>query len=221
MNPDEDAMDEVRALLRTLDHPPPPVTAESLAVRARTADAARQRVRPLVRWAAAIALAAGATGAAYALPGSPLPRWIAAVAARVEPRSRPREAARPAALAGASAGIAVEPGDDLVIVFSPSAPGGAHALARVTLSERAEVAVRVPSGTATFTSDAGRLVVAGTGAPDTVAIEIPRLARRVEIRAGGARLFLKDGERIETRGARLGDGVYELPLARPPSQNLR
>jgi hypothetical protein len=220
MTPDDDAMADVQALLRTLDHPVPPVTAESLALRARTAAAAQQRVRPLVRWAAAIALAAGVTGVAYALPGSPMPRWVAALAAKLGPRSeaRPSEAARPVAPAQASAGIAVEPGRDLVIVFSPGRPG---ALGRVTLSDGAEVVVRSPAGAATFTSDAGRLVIAGTGAPDTFAIEIPRLARRVEIRLGGARVFLKDGERIDTRATRPANGAYEIPLARPPSQDPR
>jgi hypothetical protein len=220
MSPEDDAMVDVEALLRTLDHPVPPVTAEALALRARTAAAARQRVRPLVRWAAAIALAAGATGVAYALPGSPMPRWVAALAARLDPRSeaRPPEAARPAAPARASAGIAVEPGRGLVIVFSP---GTAGALGRVTLSDGAEVVVRSRAGAATFTSDAGRLAIAGTGAPDTFAIEIPRLARRVEIRMGGAQVFLKEGERIDTRAARLAKGAYEIPLTRPPSQDPR
>jgi hypothetical protein len=218
MSPDDDAMADVEALLRTLDHPVPPVTAESLALRARTAAAARQRVRPLVRWAAAIALAAGATGVAYALPGSPMPRWVAALVARLDYRSeaRPSKPTRPAVPARASAGIAVEPGRDLVIVFSRGTPG---ALGRVALSDGAEVVVRSPAGAATFTSDAGRLVIAGSGAPDTFAIEIPRRARRVEIRMGGAQVFLKDGERIHTRATRLANGAYEIPLTRPPSQD--
>lgn len=220
MTPDDDAMADVEALLRTLDHPVPPVTAESLALRARSGAAARQRVRPLVRWAAAIALAAGATGVAYALPGSPVPRWVAALAARLDSRSeaRPSEASRPAAPARASAGIAVEPGRDLAILFTHGPPG---ALGRVTLGDGAEVVVRSPVGAATFTSDAGRLVIAGSGAPDTFAIEIPRRARRVEIRVGGARVFLKDGERIDTRASRLANGAYEIPLSRPPSQGPR
>jgi hypothetical protein len=149
-----------------------------------------------------------------------MPRWVAAVAARLDPRSeaRPSEAARPAAPARASAGIAVEPGRDLVIVLSPGAPG---ALGRVTLSDGGEVVVHSPAGAATFTSDAGRLVIAGTGGPDTFAIEIPRLARRVEIRMGGAQVFLKDGERISTRATRRANGTYEIPLVRPPSQDPR
>jgi hypothetical protein len=213
-------MADVQALLRSLDHPVPPVTAESVVIRAGGAAASGRRVTPLVRWAAVIALAAGAAGVAYALPGSPMPRWVAALAARLAPRSEARapEVARPATPARTSAGIAVEPGRELVIVFSPVAPG---ALARVTLSDGAEVVVRSRAGAATFTSDAGRLLVAGTGAPDTVAIEIPRDARRVEVRAGGARLFLKDGARIDSRAVRLANGMYEIRLARPPSQDPR
>ncbi len=220
MSPDDDTMPDVIALLQTLDHPVPPVTAESVMIRAGAAAPARGRVPPLARWAAAIVLAAGAAGVAYALPGSPVPRWIAALTSRLEarPERQPREAGGAAARARESAGIAVAPGRDLVIVFSASTPG---ALARVTLGDGAEVVVRSPAGGATFTSDAGRLLIQGPGAPDTVTIEIPRGARRVEIRAGGARVFLKDGASIDTGAARLGDGDFEIPLARPPSQDPR
>lgn len=223
MNPDDDAMDDVRALLRSLDHPVPRVTAESLAARAGIPAAGRPRVGPLVRWAAAIALAAGATGVAYALPGSPVPRWVAAFVARFDsgPPARSPAAARPGGSGRGSAGIAIEPGDALVIDFLPTPAGVTLPIARVTLSDGDEVVVRSPSGTATFTSDAGRLVIAASGAPDTVAIEIPRRARRVEIRAADSRVFLKDRERIDTRATRLENGIYEIPLARPPSQNPR
>ncbi|MGH7511926.1 MAG: hypothetical protein ACREOQ_03275 [Gemmatimonadales bacterium] len=220
LSPDDDSMQDVIALLQKLDHPVPPVTAKSVMIRAGAAASTRRRVPPLARWAAAIVMAAGAAGVAYALPGSPVPRWVAALASRLEarPEARPPEAAGPAARARESAGIAVDPGRDLVIVFSASTPG---ALARVTLGDGAEVLVRSPVGAVTFTSDAGRLLIRGPGAPDTVTIEIPRGARRVEIRAGGARVFLKEGVSIDTRAARLGDGDYEIPLARPPSQDPR
>jgi hypothetical protein len=99
------------------------------------------------------------------------------------------------------AGIAVAPGRSLLIVFDRPAPA---AWALVSLVDGAEVIVRAPAGSATFTTDAGRLIVAGRSAsppgsapaPDTFAIDIPRKSRRVEILAGPGRVFLKERDRI-------------------------
>src|SRR5262245_19183236 len=61
---------EVYRLLQRVDSPSPAVTAAEVATRARASRS------PWGRWAAGILLAAALTGAAYALPGSPLRQWV-------------------------------------------------------------------------------------------------------------------------------------------------
>jgi hypothetical protein len=222
MYPDDEPTDVVQALLRTLDHPVPKVTAEAIAARAR----APGRVTPAWRWAAAILLTVGVAGAAFALPGSPFRRWASTLGAVVTGRGHPDAGADSASAPQAPspdhgrAGIAVPPGRALLIVIDRPAPA---ALALVSLVDGAEVIVRAPAGSATFTTDAGRLVVEGRGAAppgsapstDTFAIDIPRESRRVEIRAGPARVFLKERDRITSarpaRPAGAG-GPWLLPL---------
>lgn len=182
---------DVFALLRQLDHPPPRVEAQSVAARARA------RGVSWSRWAAGIVLALGLAGAAYAAPGSPLPAWVRAVVNWIGDRpdsGAPASAQAPVPGPGVG-GIAVAPGRELVILFTaPQVEGQA----RVSLTDGADVVVRAPSGAATFTSDVNRLVIDNTGEASsaTFEIEIPRAAPRVEIRVEAVRLFLKDGPRI-------------------------
>lgn len=193
----------IQALLQHLDHPRPEVPAQAVVARAGV---------PGFPWrrAAVVALMLGGAGVAYALPGSPLPSlmraaraWLAGGRARPDPVSvRPQ--AEPA-----GAGIAVVPGDDLLIVF-PSPRAGARA--RVSLTADSEVMVRAPVGAATFTSEPARLVIE-TRAPATFEIGIPRDAPRVEIRLGERRLFLKRGPRVTADVAGPAGGPYLLPLA--------
>lgn len=219
MYPDDESTDVVQELLRTLDHPVPKVTAEAIAARAP----APGRVTPAWRWAAAVLLTVGVAGAAFALPGSPLRRWASTLGAVVTGRGRPDagpdSGSAPPAFSPdqGRAGIAVLPGRSLLIVFDRPAPA---ALALVSLVGGAEVIVRAPAASATFTSDAGRLVVEGrsasppgsAAAPDTFAIDIPRESRRVEIRAGPARVFLKERDRITSALPPGATGPWLLPL---------
>jgi hypothetical protein len=215
MHPDDEPTDVVQALLRALDHPVPRVTAETIAARAR----ASGRVTPAWRWAATVMLTLGVAGAAFALPGSPLRRWASALGAVVTGRGRP-DAGPGAAPQVPSpdrgrAGIAVEPGRSLLIIFDRPASA---AMVLVSLGGDAEVIVRAPAGSATFTTDAGRLVVEGRNAspgrsaPDTFSIEIPRESRRVEIRAGPARVFLKERDHITAARPPDTAGPWLLPL---------
>jgi len=219
MYPDDEPTEAVQALLRALDHPVPKVTADDIAARAL----APRRLTPAWRWAAAVLLTVSIAGAAFALPGSPLRRWATTLGAVVTGRGRPDIGPGPASAPQAAspdrgrAGIAVAPGRSLLIVFDRPAPA---ALVLVSLVDGAEVTVRAPAGSATFTADAGRLIVEGRGAsppgsaaaPDTFAIEIPRESRRVEIRAGPARVFLKERGRITSAGAAGAAGPWLLPL---------
>ncbi len=216
MHPDDDhraAEDliEVRALLETIDHPVPAVSAASVIALAR----ARRRRQPS-RWAAAILLTLGGAGAALAAPGSPVPGWVAAVAARLAGRTETPSAipARAPAADRGSAGIAVAPGRALAVVFTSANAGG---LVRVSIGDGDEVVVRAPAGAATFTAGTDRLIVEDRDAPDTFAIEIPRAAARVELLAGAERLLLAERGRVTGGIAPDTLSVYQVPLpaARP------
>lgn len=219
MYPDDEPAEAVQALLQALDHPVPRVTAEDIATRARS----RGRLTPAWRWAAAVLLTVSVAGAAFALPRSPLRRWAATLATVVTGRGRPGAVPDSASAPQAPspdhsrAGIAVSPGRSLVIVFDRPASA---AVALVSLVGGAEVIVRAPAGSATFTASADRLIVEGQGAlppgsaavADTFAIEIPRESRRVEIRAGPERVFLKERDRITSPRATGAAGPWLLPL---------
>ena len=223
MYPDDEPTEAVQALLRALDHPVPKVTAEDIAAWA----VAPGRVMPAWRWAAAVLLTVSIAGAAFALPGSPLRRWAATLGSVVTGRGLPDAAPDSASVTQAPspdhsrAGIAVAPGRSLLIAFDRPAPA---ALVLVSLVDGAEVTVRAPAGSATFTADAGRLIVEGRGAspgsaavPDTFAIEIPRESRRVEIRAGQARVFLKEHDHITSPRPAGAAGPWLLPLGKTGS----
>lgn len=204
--------DEVYALLRYLDHPPPGVTAEMIAARAR-----RGRLDGR-RWAAGILLASTLAGAAYAAPGSPVRGWITSAADRLAGRDETPQAPlaappkEPPVSEPSASGIAVAPGRELLVVFaSPQAAGQAS----VELTDGAEVSVRASSGAVSFTSEIDRLLIDNRGSSADFEIRIPRAARRVEIRVAGDRIFLKSGPRITSGDAMPSPGSYRLPLTRP------
>jgi hypothetical protein len=210
---DAAARDEGRVhdLLRELDHVPPRATVAQVAARAR-AGAGRSA---WMRWAASILVAAALGGAAYAMPGSPLPGLLDALVAWVgggdASESAPATPASPAENPAASAaGIAIVPGEALIIEF---AAARAQSAARVTLTDGGEVAVSAPPGAATFSAEADRLVVENAGLAATFDVRIPRNAPRVEIRVAGRRIFLKEGGTIEPPGSYGEAAPVVLPLA--------
>ena len=183
--------DELLEQLRYLDHPRPAVTAEVIGARARVLDRKHR-----IRWAAVIAVFVGATGAAWAFPGSPLPGWVRSLTGRVVTERpapapiAPDSVVREVPVAG---GIAVVPGADLVIDILEA--GGGEI--RVRLTDDTEVEIRALGETPGFTSDPGRVTIRNRGAALSLDVRIPRSAPRVEIRAGSKRVFLKDGGRLE------------------------
>jgi len=77
----------VNALLEMIDQPGPPVRAEAVALRAELMTAASRAQRAsLLRRAAAFVLVAGIAGAAYAIPGSPLPKWVHSITEKMAGR---------------------------------------------------------------------------------------------------------------------------------------
>jgi hypothetical protein len=198
----------VYTLLSQVDHPPPPVAAEVLVARARTARRGWQR------WAAAVLLALGFAGAAYAAPGSPVRAWVNAALARMSaaPRRPPPSPTSRQGPGPSVAGIVVAPGRALVIAFtSRQATGDAF----VSMTDSAEVTVHAPIGAATFTSEPDRLVIHNQGSSANFEIEIPTGAPLVEIRVGDERRLLKEGPRVTPQSTATGrSGYYIVPLKR-------
>lgn len=206
--------DDVHALLRELDHRPPRVRAGALVLAAHGRGAAWRRR------AAGLLVAMGVAGAAYALPGSPVPRWVESVVERIgslggpparTPAAPPPEATPSPLLIEpeSTGGIAVAPGRALLILFTSAQDEGR---VLVSLSDGAEVRVLAPAGAATFTTDVNRLLIDNTGSTATFTIEVPRAAPRVEVRVAGKRIFLKEGPRVTAEPA-ASAGSYSIPLA--------
>ena len=198
---DEDA---VLALLRSLDEPSAPVRVAAVVARAKT-----QTRAGWYRLAASIVLTGTALGAAYAMPHSPLKKWMSFLVARVT-REAPvvRASEKASGTSPATSGIAVVPGARFVIRFDAHVPNGE---AIVSFTNDSTISVRAARGSATFTSEAERLLVEPRASELAVEIEIPRSAPRVEIQVGGERVFLKEGARITTSQANAGER-YRIPL---------
>ena len=194
--------EEVLSLLGQLDHPAPVVHPEAVAARAR---AARTR-RGL--WAAGMLLFVGVAGAAYGLPGSPVPgllrsatEWIAGGDVRTP--SIPTQ--------GPAAGIAAKPGLDFLILFQyPHQQSNVL----VSLTDGDEVILRAPAGVAGFSSAPDRLIV-DNNAPGTFEVQIPRTAPQVEIRVAGKPIFLKDRKGVTTSVPPDSNEAYSIPLSDP------
>jgi len=227
---------EIAELLEHLDQPVAAVNLEHLRARAREPEPVlRARSRELAttvkgryRWlrqAAAILIALGLLRGAYAMPGSPLPKWVASVVERVTkpegPVPAPDPAPRPDASAPAPApmtetgmsGIAVAPGASLLIHFQQPAGEGEI---QVTLVDGAEVQVRAPIGAATFTSGTDRILVDHPTSGAVFEVSIPRSAPRVEIQVDGRRVFLEEGGAVTTAAPAGAGANYILPLVAAP-----
>ena len=205
----------VHALLGAVDAPPPAVRAEDVASRAEILPRPpRERGSSWLRRAAALVAAIGIAGAVYALPGSPVRKWVHNMVRNVG--GRPEAPGRSSAGgAGNVSGIAVSPGQSLTIIFASEAlPGaGEGGEIRVSLTGAADVQVRAPGGAATFTAK-GDFILIGVRDPSAVFdIRIPRAAPWVEIVQGDDRAFLKQGTRITTSGTQSLVVGYVLPLA--------
>lgn len=211
---------DARRLLNSLDHPASavPLHIEEIIARAEVRERALATPAPRpVRWArlaAGIGLAILLVGAAYAAPGSPLPGWIdglvRSVAPPVEPPVPPTRPAPPAEdpVVG-TAGIAVTPGNGLVIEFPKSAVGST---VWIRLTDGAQVLVRAPQGAATFTAGAGRIVIGNALTPARFEIEIPRSALRVELSIVNRPVFRKEGPTVITSGPASPDSTWLIPL---------
>ena len=181
-------------VLRSIDHPLPRVSLETIATRARRSS------RPL-RWAAAAAFVLLAAGTAYALPGSPVRRWIEQLVG-----SRGGTVTQPVPDV---AGVALPAGQHFSIVFSdPHAAGSVT----ITFTDDSTISVRRRGGAAKFAAEIDRLRIITGSVPTDFEIAIPRQARWVEVVVGGRRVFLKDGPRVTTEARTDVEGRYIISL---------
>jgi hypothetical protein len=90
-------------------------------------------------------------------------------------------------------GIAVAPGDELIIAFDTTARGGK---VRISLTDGADVVIRAPAGTAVYTAREAGVLVTPSLDSTIYEVEVPRAAARVEIRVGQERKFLKNGSNV-------------------------
>lgn len=196
---------ELDRLLRSLDHAPPPVTAEDVIARAR-----RGRRGP-VRAAAAVAATIALAGVAYALPGSPVPAWVDAALRAVGTQDPGEtEGAAPTDNPGdPAAGLIFAAGEIRSITVAP-APGGSGTL-RILLTDEAELVVRLADGSARFGSEPDGLSVELTS-PGTLELRIPRSAPAVSVIAAGRPVFVKRGRELSTVMAPDSAGRYVLAL---------
>lgn len=88
---------------------------------------------------------------------------------------------------------------------------------RVTLTDGRDVVVSTRDGVASYTSDIDRLLIGNEGARATFDVQIPREARRVEIRLGSSQILLKEGARITAPSGVDSGGALVLPLRTPPN----
>ncbi|MDP1861554.1 MAG: hypothetical protein Q8K82_23015 [Gemmatimonadaceae bacterium] len=204
--------EEMFGLFGTIDHP-----RRSGDVRQVHAAVRRRRAPPL-RWAAGFVAAVGLAGVAYALPSSPLRRWLEAwrtpssraIAADVAEGVSERAGTRVPAGADLS-GVSISPGATALVVFNTVQSTGE---ARIVLADVGDIEVRAPAGAVTFAAGASRLTIENSGTTVSYEILIPRAALRVEIRVAGVRVWLKEGARVMSEYSAGPDGVVRIPLAR-------
>lgn len=141
--------------------------------------AAIRRQGRMRRNVAGILLAFGLAGAAYAMPGSPLPALFRSVGDLFKGGGSPAplESDSPSPSPSPS-GISVHPGESFSIVFEPTEAGGE---ATLVWSAGAEVAVTTDPGAAQFSSAPGILTIRIRRADASVRIEIPTAARQLTV----------------------------------------
>ena len=210
---DDAALDERRTftLLGELDHDVPRVDVEQLIARAQPGRPAWHR------WAAGWLIAVSVAGAAYAAPGSPVPAWVRSLwrgtsAPSASPPTAPASAPAPApGSKEALGGLAVEPGNALLIEFRTERAGS---VLQVMRTSGPVVLIQGPASAASFTSAAGRVVIDNISTDSvTFELQIPRVARRVEVRVGSRQVFLQDAGTITAASDSLAHGGYTVPLA--------
>lgn len=171
---------------------------------------ARRPGRPLGRLAATLVLSAGLATAAYAMPGSPLPRWLVQVRQWIAgpvPVVPPTPVPPPVQ---GSSGIAVAPGEHFTIEFTVPQDTGT---VTVRLGDGPALVATALGPGAAFETGPSRLVIRNEGARIGYEVLLPRTAASVDLRVAGRWLLHKRGQRIEAPVEAAPDGSYPIPLS--------
>jgi hypothetical protein len=193
---------EIFRLLESVDIDPPGLTAEAVAAIARS----RRRRSSHYRWAAGILLIGVLGSVAYAMPGSPLRSWLEALRSS-QTVPTPAEPIPPPA---APAGIAIDPGEGVAIIFERPSAGSR---ASITLTDEPKLFVETTAGGARFTAGADRILVFISRDSTLVQVRIPRSAPRVEIYLEKRQLLRKIGSELVAPAPAESDSSYSLDLA--------
>ncbi|MBC7894258.1 MAG: hypothetical protein H7066_02540 [Cytophagaceae bacterium] len=173
--------------------------------------AARRRWGGPLRWAAAFVLFASLGGVAYALPGSPVRRWVEAWRKGPEPVNATAPRAEPAPGAVDPSGVSIAAGASVVVTFTEMQSEGEVSIA---LADVDDIAVEATSGGAQFDVGPAGLTIRNAGLTASYEMRVPRSAAHVEVRIGGVRVWVKDGARIASTPAAGPDGVARIPITR-------
>lgn len=188
--------------LAALDHARSRIPVAAVVARA-TRHESRHRA---MRWAAVLALVVLGAGALYAVPASPLRRWVDRLL-----RKRV-SVVTPTDTTSSASGVALQPGQaHFRIVLAEPASG----VVTITLTDGPAVDARRTSGAARFVAEIDGLRIEPTSAQAEFVIGIPRSAPWVEVMARGQRVFLKDGSRIITHIPPDSLGRYVVTLTTP------
>lgn len=197
-----ESAEAIARALGTLDHATPRIRVGDVIARAR----GRRRHRAL---AAAAVLLFVATGAAAAVPNSPLrrlvERWLAAPpSADSAPTIKPRVAsAQPSQGARAASGISFTPGGGATIDFAEAPPEGEL---RIRLVDGADITITGSSAGTRFalTGHGVNVTPGGVGNFD---LEIPRRMHGANVRVAGHVVFAKSGTEVTSEGRHDSSGT--------------
>lgn len=200
----EDAEREERrvfSLLESLDHEPPAGDPEVIL----GAASGRERWRSLA--AAAVAFLIVAAGLAYAIPGSAVREWVRSALLGDRPAA---VSETPAAADEPTAGVSIDPGDSLDVVFgSPQETGTIH----VSSSPAGELLLQILGQPPGIRVESHRLRIDNAGSTASYRIEIPASAPRVGVYVGSRRVLVKVGLTVRAEAERDSTGGYVIPLA--------
>lgn len=204
--------ERIFALLSATDHPVPAVDVSALLNPSRPRAAHRFSPglapgRHWQRWAAAVLIATAVAGFAYALPSSPVRKWIDHLFGNAPSVAPTRTPEPPTVLVEtAVSGLSVAPTAHFTVRFTGLTER--HAV-RVTLRDTQEVHIRAIGDQAAFTSEVDHVSVR-PGEDAAFEIELPRNAPWIDIVNGDHLLFRKEKDRITTTAALDSAGNYHL-----------
>jgi hypothetical protein len=183
-------------LLEELDHEPPAINWGAVTRESRSGGSARSLI------AASVAFLLVASGILFAIPGSPLRKFLESVLADTETvASAPEDPA--------VSGIAVEPADPFDVRFVASQRTGRI---RITLVSSKRLELKVVGDPVELESGVDRLLISNEGSGSSYELLVPRALGSIRVRVGESTVFDKQGERIRTPRTPDSTGAYVIEM---------